>query len=249
MKELISIIIPYFKKKKYLEKTIQSVVKQTYQKFEVILIYDDIDNSDLKFVKYTLRKIKNKKIIINKKNLGVGMSRNLGIKIAQGKFIAFLDADDTWHKDKIKEQVIYMKKNKVDFSYSSYAISDKNMKMLKMIKAPKKVMFKDLLFACNIGLSSVMIKAYLLKYDKFTSLKTQEDYLLWLKLSRRNIKMEGITKTLMYWRKTDNSLSSSAIQKLKDAFSIYNKHLNLSIIKSTYHVLLLSMNFLRKRYL
>jgi teichuronic acid biosynthesis glycosyltransferase TuaG len=110
-------------------------------------------------------------------------------------------------------------------------------------------MFKDLLFACNIGLSSVMIKAYLLKYDKFTSLKTQEDYLLWLKLSRRNIKMEGITKTLMYWRKTDNSLSSSAIQKLKDAFSIYNKHLNLSIIKSTYHVLLLSMNFLRKRYL
>ena len=143
MKELISIIIPYFKKKKYLEKTIQSVVKQTYQKFEVILIYDDIDNSDLKFVKYTLRKIKNKKIIINKKNLGVGMSRNLGIKIAQGKFIAFLDADDTWHKDKIKEQVIYMKKNKVDFSYSSYAISDKNMKMLKMIKAPKKVMFKD----------------------------------------------------------------------------------------------------------
>ena len=249
MKELISIIIPYFKKKKYLEKTIQSVVKQTYQKFEVILIYDDIDNSDLKFVKYTLRKIKNKKIIINKKNLGVGMSRNLGIKIAQGKFIAFLDADDTWHKDKIKEQVIYMKKNKVDFSYSSYAISDKNMKMLKMIKAPKKVMFKDLLFACNIGLSSVMIKAYLLKYDKFTSLKTQEDYLLWLKLSRRNIKMEGITKTLMYWRKTDNSLSSSAIQKLKDAFSIYNKHLNLSIIKSTYHVLLLSMNFLKKRYL
>ncbi len=249
MKELISIIIPYFKKKKYLEKTIQSIAKQTYQKFEVILIYDDIDNSDLKFVKYALRKIKNKKIIINKKNLGVGMSRNLGIKIAQGKFIAFLDADDTWHKDKIKEQVIYMKKNKVDFSYSSYSINDKNMKMLKTIKAPKKVMFKDLLFACNIGLSSVMIKAYLLKYEKFTSLKTQEDYLLWLKLSRRNIKMEGITKTLMCWRKTDNSLSSSTIQKLKDAFLIYNRHLNLSIIKSTYHVLLLSMNFLRKRYL
>tara|TARA_B100000795_G_scaffold256850_1_gene229589 strand:+ start:7574 stop:8323 length:750 start_codon:yes stop_codon:yes gene_type:complete len=249
MKELISIIIPYFKKKKYFEKTIESVVNQTYQKFEVILIYDDIDNSDLKFVKYTLRKIKNKKIIINKKNLGVGVSRNIGIQAAQGRFIAFLDADDMWHKDKIKEQIIYMKKNKVDFSYSSYAINDKNMKILKIIKAPKKVMFKDLLFACNIGLSSVMIKAYLLNDDKFTSLKTQEDYLLWLKLSKRNIKMEGITKTLMYWRKTDNSLSSSVTQKLKDAFSIYNRHLNLSIIKSTYHVLLLSMNFLRKRYL
>ena len=249
MKELISIIIPYFKKKKYFEKTIESVVNQTYKKFEVILIYDDIDNSDLKFVKYTLRKIKNKKIIINKKNLGVGVSRNIGIQAAQGRFIAFLDADDMWHKDKIKEQIIYMKKNKVDFSYSSYAINDKNMKILKIIKAPKKVMFKDLLFACNIGLSSVMIKAYLLNDDKFTSLKTQEDYLLWLKLSKRNIKMEGITKTLMYWRKTDNSLSSSVTQKLKDAFSIYNRHLNLSIIKSTYHVLLLSMNFLRKRYL
>ena len=109
MKDKISIIIPYFKKKEFFKRTIRSLQKQSYRNFEVILIYDDNDKSDLKFINYSMKKIKNKKIIINKKNLGAGISRNIGIKKSQGKFIAFLDADDIWHKDKIKKQINFMK--------------------------------------------------------------------------------------------------------------------------------------------
>ena len=72
MKNLISIIIPYFKKKEFFKETIESVKNQSYKNFEIILIYDDIDKTDLKFVKHTLKKIKYKKIIINKNNLGAG---------------------------------------------------------------------------------------------------------------------------------------------------------------------------------
>ena len=249
MKDLISIIIPYYKKKKFFKKTITSVINQSYKNFEVILIYDDVNKLDLKFINFSLKKIKNKKIITNKKNLGVGMSRNTGIKNSKGKFIAFLDSDDIWHKDKLKKQINFMKKNKTDFSFSDYLIINKNEKVLKKIKAPKKITFNNLSYACDIGLSSVMIKSKLLKINKFSKLKTKEDYLLWLKLSKKNVKMLGINKTLMSWRKTENSLSSSTIQKVKDAFIVYNKYMEFNPLKSIYLVFILSFNAFKKRYL
>jgi len=249
MKDLISIIIPYFKKKEFFKETIESIKNQSYKNFEIIIVYDDNDKSDLKFVNYTLKEIKNKKIIINRNNLGAGMSRNLGIKKSKGKFIAFLDADDIWHKNKIKKQINFMKKKKVDFSFSNYLVINKNKKVIKKIKDPKRITFTNLLFACDIGLSSVILKSDLLKIHKFPKLKTKEDYLLWLRLAKDGVKMIGINETLLSWRKTDNSLSSSTLQKLRDAFLIYNKYLKFNFFKSIFHVFALSLNFFNKRYL
>ncbi len=98
---LVSVIIPYYKKKDFIKKTINSIKNQTYKNLEIIIIYDDEDHSDLKLIK----KLKNLddriKIIVNKKSLGAGRSRNIGINISKGKFIAFLDADDLWEKKKL----------------------------------------------------------------------------------------------------------------------------------------------------
>ena len=77
MKDLVTIIIPYFKKKSFFKKTINSVFNQSYKNYEIILIYDDVNKSELKYVRYILQKIKKKKIIINKKNLGVGKTKVL----------------------------------------------------------------------------------------------------------------------------------------------------------------------------
>ena len=249
MSPLISIIIPYYKKKKFFKNTIKSVLKQSHKNFEIILIYDDIDKTELPFVKLTLRKIKNVKIIINKKNLGAGYSRNIGIKKSKSRLISFLDSDDTWHKDKLKKQIKFMKINKVDFSYTDYSIIDKNKKKIKIIRAPKITTYRKLLSSCDIGLSTVMINSRLLKKDKFPNLKTKEDYLLWIKLSKKKIKMLGINETLVSWRQTNNSLSSSIIQKLKDAFLVYNHYLKFNFLKSLVLVFLLSINSLTKKYL
>ena len=249
MNPLISIIIPYYKKKKFFQNTIKSVLEQTHKNFEIILIYDDIDKTELPFVKLTLRKIKNVKIIINKKNLGAGYSRNIGIKKSKSRLISFLDSDDTWHKDKLKKQIKFMKINKVDFSYTDYSIIDKNEKKIKIIRAPKIITYRNLLFSCDIGLSTVMINSRLLKKEKFPNLKTKEDYLLWIKLSKKKIKMLGINETLASWRQTNNSLSSSITQKLKDAFLVYSYHLKFNFLKSLILVFLLSVNSLTKKYL
>jgi len=249
MSPLISIIIPYYKKKKFFKKTIKSVLEQTHKNFEIILIYDDIDKTELPFVKLTLGKIKNVKIIINKKNLGAGYSRNIGIKKSKSRLISFLDSDDTWHKDKLKKQIKFMKINKVEFSYTDYSIIDKNEKKIKIIRAPKIITYQNLLFSCDIGLSTVMINSRLLKKEKFPKLKTKEDYLLWIKLSKKNIKMLGINEILASWRQTNNSLSSSITQKLKDAFLVYSHHLKFNFLKSLILVFLLSVNSLTKKYL
>ena len=250
MNPLISIIIPYYKKKKFFQKTIKSVLKQTHKNFEIILIYDDVDKTELPFVKFILRKVKNVKIIVNKKNLGAGYSRNIGIKKSNSRLIAFLDSDDTWHKDKLKKQIKFMKMKKVDFSFTDYSIIDKNEKKIKkIIRAPKTITYQKLLFSCDIGLSTVMINSRLLKKEKFPNLKTKEDYLLWIKLSKKKIKMLGINETLASWRQTNNSLSSSIKQKLKDAFLVYNHYLKFNFLKSLILVFLLSVNSLTKKYL
>ena len=104
-KNLISIIVPYRRKKKFFQQTINSIKNQTYKEFELIIIYDDTKKLELNFVKKVIQKIKKKKIIVNKVNLGAGESRNKGIKHSNGEYICFCDADDLWAPRKIEKQL------------------------------------------------------------------------------------------------------------------------------------------------
>ena len=248
MTDLVSIIIPYFKKKKFIKHTINSVVNQTYKKYEVIIVYDDTNFSDLPYIKKIIKNIKKKKIVINKKNSGAGISRNIGVKNSSGKFIAFLDADDVWHKNKLKEQINFMKNQKVNFSFTSYSIINDKNQVNRNVVAEKNMTYDKLIKSCDIGLSTVIIKSNLLKMYRFPPIKTKEDYVMWLKLSKNRIKLSGLKKNLASWRKLNESLSSSIFQKLKDAFTVYNKYLKFNFFKSLLFTIILSYNFIKKRY-
>ena len=108
--------------------------------------------------------------------------------------------------------------------------------------------YEKLIKSCDIGLSTVIIKSKLLKLHRFPSIKTKEDYVLWLKLSKSKIKLCGLKKNLASWRKLDESLSSSTLQKLNDAFKVYNKYLRFNFFKSLLFTIILSYNFIKKRY-
>ena len=120
--DLISIILPYYKKRNFIDETIKSILSQSYKKFELIIIYDDTDKTDLFFLKKLTRDNPKIKIIINKFNIGVGRSRNKGLLKSNGKYICFIDADDIWKKNKLKIQINFMKKNKLLASFTSYKI-------------------------------------------------------------------------------------------------------------------------------
>ncbi len=242
---LVSIIIPYFKKKNYIESTINSILNQKYQNFEIIIVYDDKDKGDLKFLKKIRKLDKRTKIIINKLNIGAGLSRNKALKLAKGKYVAFIDADDLWMPNKLKKQVAFMEKNKINITHTSYSIiNERNLKT--SFRKAKNLKFNDLIYSCDVGLSTVMIKKKLLIKDFFPNLKTKEDYVLWLKLSKKGYIFYSLKENLVSWRQTSESLSSSLSQKLKDGYKVYRIYLKFSFIKSIYHLFLLSLNYLKK---
>lgn len=246
MKDKVSIIIPFYKNPQYLFKSIKSVLNQNYNNYEILLIYDDKDKKNLEMIQKRFKYLKKLKIIDNNKNLGVAKSRNIGLSKSKGKYIAFLDADDVWKKNKLKKQVNFMKKNSLDLSYSSYEILNKNVKKKHIVK--KTYTYDELLKKCDIGLSTVMMKSKLMKLGTFPILKTQEDYALWLKFTRKKVKLMGINTPLVYWRDTPGSLSKNFTQKLKDSFKVYNKFENRSIMESLFRVFVLSINKLIKIY-
>ncbi len=101
--------------------------------------------------------------------------------------------------------------------------------------------------SCNIGLSSVIIEKKILKKNlKFPKIKTKEDFVLWLRILRSGVKIFALKKNLVKWRKSEGSLSSSSIQKIKDGYRVYNYYLNYNFLKSSYCLLVLSLNYFKK---
>ena len=244
--ELISVIMPYYKKKDFFLESIQSVLRQTYQNFEIIIVYDDPNIIDLKFILEIKKLDKRIKVIKNYKNLGVGISRNIGISYSDGFYLAFLDCDDIWYKDKLEVQINFMKKNKISFSYTSYDVINSKNIIIDKRKVPEKITFNDLLQNCNIGLSTVIMKKKLISQNcKFPKLKTKEDFVLWLILAK-SMDLHGINLSLFKWRKLNNSLSSYKFQKIKDGFNVYKKYMKFSYLKSCLYLMILSINFLKK---
>ena len=242
---LVSIIIPYYKKKSYIEQTLKAILNQNYKNFEILIVYDDNDKSDLVFLKKLGKKDGRIRIVVNNKNIGAGMSRNKAVKLARGSYLAFIDSDDLWHREKLTIQLNYMVKNKLSISHTSYKIIDKNSFKIGYREA-RKIEYKDLIKSCDIGLSTVMIKKALLKKNFFAKLKTKEDYILWLKLAKNNFVFHPIKKPLTSWRSLEDSLSSSTIQKLFDGYFVYRTYLKQSVLGSLFSLLVLSINFLKK---
>ena len=244
---MISVIMPYFKKADYVERSINSVLQQTFKNFELIIIYDDDSKLDLEFIKNIIKKDHRIRLIINDKNLGAGESRNKGIKFSKGDFVAFIDSDDLWEKNKLEIQFDFMNKNNLKISHTSYNIINNKEKVLGFRRSKNILKFKDLLKSCDIGLSTVLMDKRLIDEEvKFSNLKTKEDYVLWLSLSKRGININLVDSQLSSWRKLDNSLSSSVIQKIIDGFFVYYRFMKFSFIKSLFCLIRLSVySFLR----
>ena len=254
---IVTIIIPYKKNLKYLFLTLKSISEQSYKKFKILIIYDDTDKSDLKIIKKTIstnRKFKNHliKIIQNKDNFGPGKSRNIGIKNSNSKYIAFIDSDDTWHKDKLKKQIKFMEKNNLPISHTSYYVVNSVEKKLSFRIAKNKICKDDLIRSCDIGLSTVMLDTAFIKKNKLyfpTTIKTKEDYVLWLKIIEKTNIIYGLDLKLTNYRKTKNSLSSNIFLNLINGYKVYRYFMYYNPIKSFLSLICLSINYLRKTYL
>jgi len=238
--------MPYFKKKSFFKEAYYSALNQGVKNLEIIIIYDDEDHSDISYIRKIINNRNNTNLIINKKNFGAGISRNIGIKKAKGKYIAFLDCDDIWKKNKLKYQLNFMKNNNLDISYTSYSVIDKFGDELYEVNVKNEMTYEDFLKSCDIGLTTVVMKKSIFDNFKFNKIKTKEDYLLWLQLSNSNYKFIGIKKILSLWRVNKNSLSNNIIQKVSDSFRIYYQFEKQNFLKTIFSIIVLSLLAFKK---
>ena len=245
---LVSVIIPYFNDELNINKSVSSALNQTYKNLEIIIVDDENTKNSLVVLK-KYKKKKNIKIIRTKYNSGVALARNKGIEKSKGKLIAFLDSDDYWNKNKLMEQVNAFKNNNIDICYTNYSGFVDNNKIKYKIRSPKRMNFNKFLRECPISCSSVVIKKKILSKHKFKKLKTKEDYLLWLELSKKKYKFFGLDKFLSFYRIRDNSLSALHFNKLFSAYKIYSYYLKFNLFFSLMLISRLYMNAFIKKYL
>ena len=239
----LSFVIVTYNSPELINSCIDFITKHTRATSYEIVIVDN--GSERQWFSDFYKNQTNTKLLRIEKNGPYGAAVNLGAMEARGKYLAFIDADDIWKKNKIRDQIKFMKHNKLKISHTSYSIINEKGQKISKRDIKYKLSYKDLINSCDIGLSTVIISKRLFLQHKFSANKTKEDYSLWLRISKK-INIYGLKKELMLWRKTSNSLSSNILQKFYDAFDIYFNQEKFNFTTSVYRVLILSLNFLKK---
>lgn len=182
--ELVSIITPSYNTGQYIAKTIESVLDQTYENWEMIIVDDcSTDNTDEIISQYLAdNRIK---YIKKNKNSGAAISRNIALKEAKGKWIAFLDSDDLWLPNKLEKQVEFMKKNNYKFSYTRYSeINQDGIETNVHIAGPKRITERSMYNYCWVGCLTVMYDREAIGLIQAADLKSRNDYAMWLQICK-----------------------------------------------------------------
>jgi len=249
LKPLVSIITPTFNSQKFIEQTINSVLEQSYNNWELIIIDDGSSDKTVDTIKGYTSKHPNIFLIANKTNQGAGLSRNKGIQAAKGDFITFLDADDLWNPNKLDVQINTMIKNNLDVCFSSYdLINEKGNKLFRRVNALPVLSYKKLLKSNYIGNLTGIYNCRSLGKIESNELRKRQDWLLWLKAIKKSQKpAQGIQESLACYRVRKNSMSSNKFDLIKYNFQVFNKGLGYSKAKSLwYFIIFLFEHFLIK---
>lgn len=234
---LVSIIMPNYNCAKYLEKTIESILLQTYQNWELLFVDDcSLDNS-LELVKsFNDERIK---VFSMDKNGGAALARNKAIEQASGKWIAFLDSDDLWESEKLQKQIKYMQTNDLSFTFTDYQVIDEEGKLISTFTPRLDVCgYKDILKHNHIGCLTVIYDADKLgKVYMPTNATKREDLACWLKILRTGEKAYCLHETLAKYKVHSNSVSSNKFKMMKYQWQVYRKVEKLNPFKSFYYLI------------
>ena len=184
MNDLVSIISPSYNCERFIGKTIDSVLAQTYENWELIIVDDcSTDNTDAVVAKYNDKRIKYLK---NEKNSGAAVSRNKALREAKGRWVAFLDSDDLWLPEKLEKQIHFMESNGYHFSYTNYEeIDEDGHKLGVKVTGPKVISETGMFNYCWPGCLTVMYDRKKIGLIQIEDIKKNNDYAMWLKICKK----------------------------------------------------------------
>jgi len=230
---LVSIIMPVYNSEKTITESIEGILCQIYDNWELLITDDGSNDKSLEIInKYSLSDERIK--IFTQNNSGASIARNNSIKNASGRFIAFCDSDDIWVPKKLDFQIKFMIKNELSFTYSSYQKFKNKSDFGGIVKAPQKVTYESLLRIDSIGCLTAIYDCSILGKRYFKNIGTSEDYDLWLSIFKEIGFTYGICEVLAYYRISNNSISANKITAAKNHWKVLSNIDELSFFKRVY---------------
>ena len=243
----IDVIIPNFNKGNFLEECILSVINQSYSNWKLYIIDDNSNDKSREILnKYSDNNKIN--IVLLKKNKGPSFCRNLGIRISTSEFIAFLDSDDYWSKDKLKNQINFMQKENFQFTYTDYTsfFTKGKVNLFKKTKIKESFNFEEFTRNSSINSSTMILTRKIIKNHKFKKIELLEDYLFKCDILKNNIIARKLNNNLACYRILPQNGSSSKVRNILWLWKINNKFNELTIVQNIRSVLGIVINSIKK---
>ena len=246
MTPLVSIIMPCYNAERYVAQSIESVLAQTYQNWELLITDDGSTDRSVDVVNRYCAKDKRINLLVPGKHSGIATTRNLSIQRAKGHFIAFLDSDDIWKSDKLEKQIGFMLEHDMAFTYSSYEVIDEQGGFKKTVPDADVMNYKKYLCNTIICCGTVMLDRDKIGDFLTPIIATSEDMSLWLKIMKRGYDAYPVPGPLHKYRITPGSASSNKFKAACDVWRVYRKIEKLSWPKSVINFICYSFNAVKK---
>lgn len=227
---LVSIVMPSHNSENTISESIQSVIKQTFQDWELLIVDDKSTDGTWEIINNFSSLHQNIRKFRSEVNQGAGASRNLAIEKAEGRFIAFLDSDDIWEHEKLEEQISFMLKNNYPFTYTYYTGFD-NQGDLNLIKSPKFTTYNKLIYSNVIGCLTAVYDTKHFGKKFMPLIRKRQDMGLWLELLKSTPKAYCLPKSLAKYR-VDSGMTAKKSGVLNYQWRFYRDVLKLNLPRS-----------------
>lgn len=244
---LISVITPVYNCDKYIERTLNSVFAQTYKNIEIVLVDDQSKDRSATIIKAFQKTHPEILYYLQPENKGAGHARNKALEIAKGQFVAFLDADDLWKKEKLERQINLLREKGGSFCFTAIEMIDGDDNVIKgKRKVKEKIDYKFLLSNTMIPTSGVLIDRTIKGDFRMHLRRGGQDYATWLKLLRDGSIAYGINEALVGYRIDGKSLSSNKLNSIKQIWEIQTQDEGISKVLVGLHIMKWCWNSLKK---
>lgn len=231
----ISVIMPTYNSERFVSESIQSVLDQTYQDWELIVSDDGSTDGTVALVDHFQKSDDRIRLLSPNGNNGPAHARNLAIAAAQGRYIAFLDSDDLWKPMKLARQLEFMQERDVAFSFSSYDRIDECGNFINTHWVHTPVNYRGLLKTCVIGCLTAVYDTEKFGKVYMPDIRKRQDFALWLRILKRTEKAVPLPESLAQYRVRKSSVSSNKLNAAQYTWSIYREVEKIGLLQSSYY--------------
>ncbi|MBP5609490.1 MAG: glycosyltransferase family 2 protein [Lachnospiraceae bacterium] len=230
----VSIVMPVHNAGAVLEETVRSVLDQSFGDYELIMVEDNSSDESLSLMERLAKEDERIRVLVNNGEHGAAHARNLGIKAARGRYLAYLDADDIWKKDKLSKTLRLMRKHGASFVFTAYEFGNEKAEGTgKIVHVPHMLDYEHALTRTVIFTSTVMLDIKKLGKKKLMMPAVpSEDTASWWRILRSGVTAYGLDENMVIYRRAGRSLSSNKLVAVKRIWDLYRKREHLSIPKS-----------------